>query len=62
MPKFIQLTTGEYSYEKRVEYTSKQFTGHCVYGLDTEGQIWKFACRDNEWQWAKLEDCKESYD
>lgn len=63
MPKFIALTTGEYSYQKRVEYKTEQFTGHSVYGLDKEGQIWKFVCQDNNWKWAKLEECKpESYD
>jgi hypothetical protein len=60
--KFIQLATGNYTYEKQVEYAKKQFIGHCVYGLDEEGQIWKYVCQNKKWLWAKLEDCNEEYD
>jgi len=62
-PKFIQIATGNYSYEVIEFGVGKQKTGHCVYGLDTEGQIWKWAIREGKGQWAKFEDCKpENYD
>ena len=59
--KFKQITCGEYTYTKRVEYTDKEFIGHSIYGLDEEGQIWKWVCNDKNWRWVKLEDIKEDY-
>jgi len=56
--KFIQITTGEYSYEKLVYGEKKQFKGHCLYALDNQGQIWKWAVREDKGRWAKFEDCK----
>lgn len=56
-PTFVQITTGTYSYVKRVEYSKEIMTGHSVYGLDENGQIWKFTCKNNDWKWAKIEEC-----
>jgi len=58
-PKLTQISTGEYSYNKRVEYSTEQCIGHSVYGLDKQGQVWKYTCRNKVWNWAKLEDCNE---
>ena len=39
-PKIIQITTGEYEYLDKVSNTFVK--SHCVYGLDSAGEVWKF--------------------
>ena len=62
IPKFIQITTGQYSFAKSDQNFNKvQEIGHCVYGLDKEGQIWKWVCQNGKWQWAELESTTPDY-
>ena len=57
IPKFVMIATGQYSYIKQDgNYNRNQEIGHSVYGLDEDGQIWKFVCSSGKWQWAKLEE------
>jgi hypothetical protein len=60
-PFFIQGWCGRYTYEKKDHWGKEvlgEGTGHSVYGLDEDGQIWKYTCQKGNWDWAKLEDTK----
>lgn len=43
--KFKQITTGPYTYKKEGHIEES----HVIYGLDEEGQIWKYVASQNKW-------------
>jgi hypothetical protein len=58
-PKFIAICTGEYSYRTKGTFAETEHS-HCIYGLDKEGQVWKFLPPKKDW--VKLEDIEVNYD
>jgi hypothetical protein len=62
---FIQISTGQYSFNRK-DHWGKEIlgreTGHCIYGLDDKGQMWKWAIREGKGQWVEFEKCLPDYD
>lgn len=44
--EFIQISTGSYTYVNNEGITLQS---HCIYGLDDEGNIWKWQVKAKEW-------------
>lgn len=55
--KFTQITTGSYSYDIVEFGETKRKKGHCLYGVDDKGQIWKWAIREGVGKWVEFEKC-----